>query len=174
MIRKVLATILFFGSIAVSCAAQQASDMRLDPGKPTVYLTFDHIGDPGLVWLRLRNNSRWAISFRTENAAAILVPLRLSDGRVVNGLADGLAVSPEYVIENLPELSKREYWCTSASSWLAPGVSAIFSIPREDLKPVGRLKISFIYEWEGPGNEPEHRVDFREFELATSLAQISP
>ena len=173
MIRELLATILFFGSIAVSGAAQQINNTRLDPVKPTVYLTFEHPGENGLVWLRLRNNSHWAISFRTENQAAIVVPWRLSDGRLVNALADGLPVTPEYVIENVTDHGRAESWCTSAHSWLAPGVSAIFSIPREYMKPVGRLKISFTYEWEGPGKEPEHRVDFCEFELENALTQIS-
>jgi hypothetical protein len=174
MIGKTVATILLLGSLVVPSVAQHPGEVRIDATNPTVYLAFERLGDDDSVWLRLHNNSHWAISFRTENQGTSLAPLRLSDGRVVNGLADGLQVAPEYVIENLPDQGRRIYWCTSADSWLAPGLSTIFSFPREDLKPVGRIKVSFTYEWEGPGKEPEHRVDFSEFELKNSLTQISP
>lgn len=173
LVLRAVAAILILECVALSGAAQQPSEVRIDVNKPTVYLAFDHLGPDDLVWLRLRNNSHWSISFRTENPGTTLMPLRLSDGRLVSGLADNLEVTPEYVIENIPNGDSR-YWCTSSESWLAPGLSAIFSLPRVALKPVGRIKINFTYEWEGPGKEPEHRVDFREFELKNALAQISP
>ena len=174
MIVRAAATTLLLGCIALSAAGQQLSDVRIDLNQPSVYLAFERLGPSDLVWLRLRNNSHWAISFRTENQGAILAPLGLSDGHIVNGLADGLEVRPEYVIQNLPPHGDARYWCTSTRSWLAPGLSAIFSFPREDLKPVGRILISFTYEWEGQGREPEHRVNFSEFDLSNSLTPGSP
>ena len=174
MIRRVLATILFFGGLAVSCSAQQASDVRVDSTKPTVYLAFERLGENGRVWLRLHNNTQWAVSLRTETPGAVLAPLRLISGRTVSALADGSEISPEYLIENVPDPSYGEYWCTTTRSWLAPSQSAIFSFPREHLKFLGQVSVSFKYEWESEGQEPEHRVKFNEFDLSRILAPTAP
>lgn len=174
MIRKVLATILFFGSLAVSCSAQQASDVLIDSTKPTVYLAFERVGENGRVWLRLHNNTQWAISLLTETPGAVLDPFRLTNGRTVSALADGSEISPEYLIENVPDPGYGEYWCTITRSWLAPGRSTIFSFPREHLKFVGRVSVSFKYEWESEGQEPEHRVRFNETDLSRILAPAPP
>ena len=105
-----------------------------------------------------------------------MAPLGLSDGRVVNGLTDGIAVSPEYFIENVTDRvwTRGQYWCTSTTSWIPQGLSAIFSFPREDLRPVGRIFVRFSYEWESVGHEPEHRVMFSEFELGEFLKPTPP
>jgi hypothetical protein len=169
MIRKVLATILFFGSLAVSCSAQQASDVRIDSNKPTVYLAFERLGEDGRVWLRLHNNTQWAISLRTERPGAMLAPLRLISERTVSALADGSEISPEYLIENVPDPGYGEYWCGTTRSWIASRQSAIFSFPREHLKFLGRVSVSFKYEWESEGQEPEHRVRFNETDLSQIL-----
>jgi hypothetical protein len=169
---RAVVTILFFGCAAISGAAQ-SSDVRIDLSKPTVYIAFERLGSSDLVWLRLRNNSHWAISLRTEDRGAMVVPLRLSDGRIVSSLPDGLEVTPEYLIENIMGPNDGGYWCTSSRSWLAPGLSAIFSFHRESLKPFGRYSIRFDYEWEGTDKEPEHRVNFTDDELKLALGQIS-
>jgi len=176
MPRKAAGIIFLFMSIALPCFPEQVNEVRLDSSKPSVYLAFDHLEENGSLWLRLRNNSRWAISFRTENPGTIIAPLGLKDGRTVNGLADSIDISPEYFIENITDrvLYKGHYWCTSTTSWIPPGLSAIFSFPREDLRPVGRIFVSFSYEWEGEVREPEHRVVFSEFDLSNSLKSTSP
>jgi hypothetical protein len=174
LVVRVAATMLIFGCLTLSGAVQQPSDVRIDVDKPTVYLAFERLGPGDLVWVRLRNNSHWGISIRTENRGATLVPLRLSDGRIVSSLADGLEVTPEYVIENITGPGDAGYWCTSSRSWLAPGLSAIFSFPREKLKPFGRFLIRFDYEWEGTDKEPEHRVSFTNSELNSALGHVSP
>ena len=174
MIRKVLVTIFFFGSLAVSCSAQQAIDVRVDSTKPTVYLAFERVGENGSVWLRLHNNTQWAISLLTKTPGAVLAPLRLISGRTVSALADGSEIAPEYLIENVPDPGYGEYWCTITQSWLAPGQSAIFSFPREHLKFLGRVSVSFKYEWESEGQEPELRVRFNETDLSRILAPAAP
>ena len=174
MIRRVLATVLFFSALAASCAAQPTSEVRIDSTKPTVYLAFERLGENGQIWLRLHNNTLWAINLWTENPGEVLLPLVLINGRTVSALADGSKVSPEYLIENVPDPGYGAYWCTTTRSWIAPGQSAIFSFPGEHFKFLGRLSVSYKYEWESEGQEPEHRVRFNESDLRRILASTSP
>jgi hypothetical protein len=174
MIRRVLAAILFFAGLPVSCAAQPTSDVRIDSTKPTVYLAFERLGENGRIWLRLHNNTQWTINLRTENPGAVLVPLTLINGQTVSAVADGSEVSPEYLIENVPDPGYGDYWCNTTRSWVAPGQSAIFSFPGEHLKFLGRLSVSYKYEWESEGQEPDHRVRFNEGDLRRILTSTSP
>jgi hypothetical protein len=150
------------------------SEVRIDSTKPTVYLAFERLGENGLAWLRLHNNTEWALSLSTETPGAVLVPLTQINGKTVSALVDGSEISPEYLIENLSDQGYGAYWCTSTRSWLAPGHSAIFSFPREHLKFLGRLSVSYKYEWESEGQEPDHRVRFNEGDLRRILAATSP
>jgi hypothetical protein len=97
MIRRVLALVLFFAGLPISCAAQLTSEVRIDSTKPTVYLAFERLGENGLVWLRLHNNTEWALSLSTETPGAGLVPLTQINGKTVSALADGSEISPEYL-----------------------------------------------------------------------------
>ncbi|MDX6382659.1 MAG: hypothetical protein QOK48_232 [Blastocatellia bacterium] len=164
MITRALAIALLL-SLAVSSPAQQTSEVRLDENHPTIYLAFERAGADGNLWLRLHNNTHWAINFRTELPVTTLTPLRLMDGRTVSALIDGSEVSPEYLIENLSGPGYGEYSCTMTQSWIAPGQSVIFGFPREQLKFAGRVSVSFRYEWEGNGAEPNHRVRISETDL---------
>jgi len=169
MIRKALATILFLAAVPVCCAAQ-LNEVRIDSAKPTVYLALERLEENGRIWLRLHNNTRWAINLRTKNSGAVLVPLTLISGQTVSALADGSEVSPEYLIENVQDPGYGDYWCATIRSWVAPGQSAVFSFPGEHLKFLGRFSVSYKYEWETEGQEPEHRVRFRERDLTRSPA----
>ena len=169
MIRRVLGAALFLAGLAVSSAAQPATEVRIDPTKPTVYLAFEQLGENGLIWLRLRNNTHWAINLRTENPGAVLVPMTLISGQTVSALADGSKVSPEYLIENVMDRGYGAYSCTSTESWIAAGQSAIFSFPGEHFKFLGRLSVRYKYEWESEYQEPEHRVRFDERDLRRIL-----
>ena len=73
MIRKGLATILFLAAVPVCCAAQRRGEVRIDSAKPTVYLALERLEENGQIWLRLHNNTRWAINLRTRNTGADLV-----------------------------------------------------------------------------------------------------
>ena len=169
-VRKSLATILFLAAVPICCAAQLRSEARIDSAKPTVYLALERLEENGRIWLRLHNNTRWAINLRTRNPGAVLVPLTLISGQTVSALADGSEVSPEYLIENVPDPGYGDYWCSTTRSWVAPGQSAVFSFPGEHLKFLGRLSVSYKYEWETEGQEPEHRVRFSERDLTRSPA----
>ena len=94
MIRKSLATILFLASVPICCVAHLSSEARIDSAKPTVYLALERLEENGRIWLRLHNNTRWAINLRTKNPGAVLVPLTLISGQTVCALADGSEVSP--------------------------------------------------------------------------------
>lgn len=174
MIRRVATTVLFFAGLAVSCSAQPTSEVRIDSTKPTVYLAFERLGENGQIWLRLHNNTQWAINLRTANSGAVLVPLTLMSGQTVSALADGSEVSPEYLIENVPDPGYGDYWCATTRSWIAPGQSAVFSFPGEHFKFLGRLSVHYRYEWESEGQEPEHRVRFDERDLPRILDSTSP
>ena len=77
---KTLWAILVLCSLALTAFSQQQKqgasngDVRLSKDKPTVYITFERAGERKPlyasesnqgVWLRLHNNSRWAINFCT-------------------------------------------------------------------------------------------------------------
>ena len=164
MMKPLLLTVLLFLSPILPSAAPQSSDARLDASRPTVYLTFERFGEGDSVWLRLHNNTRWAISLRTERAyiGADVTPLLLGDGRQVSGLADGLEIAPEYFIEHATDriTSSGRQWCTASTSWLASGRSVVFGFARKDLKEWEQLYVSFTYEWESGGHDPEHQGKF--------------
>jgi hypothetical protein len=184
------------------------ADVVLLKGKPTVYITFERAGERKPVyakesnrgiWLRLYNNTRWSISFCTESLyiGTKTTPLRLSDGRGVLGLRDGVEISPCYEVEavrgyesertrdgglviekpiqvSTPPVGTRGD--VSSISWLPSGRSAIFSIPGEHLAKHLAIYVVFNYEWEtgvrDVGNgEPQHRVYFRASDLPENVQQ---
>src|SRR2546423_554526 len=122
---KFLLTGLLF-SLALSAAAQQTTtqtvdDIRIAKDKPTVYLTFERFGkaiDPSRsriaetqvatseskkkgddVWLRLHNNTRWSIVFRTWSYyfGKITKPYRPGEGSSFQ-LSDGMEVNTIYTV----------------------------------------------------------------------------
>ena len=168
MMQKVIITLLLLANLVRLSVAQEFNDVRLDASKPSVYLTFERFGENDFGWLRLHNNTRWAISFQTQEhyVRSNVTPLALNDGRQVSGLADGLEITPEYFIERVTDgvTSSGRYWCTASTSWLPSARSVVFSFPRKDLKEWDQIYIRFVYEWENGGN-PEHRVTFYERNL---------
>ncbi len=172
MLQKMIVTGLLLVNLVRLSVAQESNDVRLDASKPSVYLTFERFGENDIGWLRLHNNTRWAISFRTEDSYVGLnvTPLTLSDGRQVSGLADSLEITPEYFIENVTDgvTSSGRYWCTASTSWLLSARSVVFSFPRKDLKEWDEIYIKFVYEWE-KGLNPEHRVKFCDRNLPRTI-----
>lgn len=149
------------------------------------------------LWLSLHNNTRWTISFCTESSyiGRKTTGQRLNDGRVVLGLREGTEVSACYEVEAVrayesgrnpqgglfteqpvttqqPPIGTRGHLL--ATSWLPPGRSVIFSIPREHLAKHLAIYVLFNYEWEtgerdlGNG-EPQHRVYFRASDLPENI-----
>lgn len=159
MTSKVLTLVIVTSLVSFPAYSQTPSEVRIDPQQPTVYFTPERLVGEKL-WLRLHNNSRWAISFRIQNQTEITIPFRLADGREVNTLIDGSEVSPEYDIGNPVSGWYAEYWCATIETWLAPGTSALIPVPFEKLKPLADFYMRFRYEWGGNGPEPEHRAKF--------------
>jgi hypothetical protein len=164
----------------MSCATINADTPT--PSKPSIFLSFERSGprEPIYngeghegVWLRLYNNTEWAISFCTESLylGDKTTPLQLHDGRAVLGLRHGTEVAACYWIEETEtarpnhRLRAGFHGDVSSMSWLPPGRSVVIGIPRENLSKGRTLFINFNYEWETtasgvkPG-EPEHRVYF--------------
>jgi hypothetical protein len=169
MRRKTLPAIFLIASTTAICFAQTQTAVRIDTNKPHVYLDFERL-ENDLVWLRLHNNSRWAISVRIEKAGSAPALFQLADGRMMNALEDRAIVSPEYIIDQPDSVGAGQYSCTSLQTWIAPSNSILFSVPRKDFRIASRLSIKFFYEWEASGGEVEHRVKFSESELRTLLA----
>jgi hypothetical protein len=191
---------LFMTSYAQqSRLAETGEQVRLTNDKPTVYLTFEREGKREAiypsetnqgVWLRLHNNTKWAINFCTPSLyiPPRVAPFRLADGRGVLALREGVEVSMCHGVEELNhyerllartgETKKRKSPKASecqvgydkgdmlSSAWLPPGSSIIFSVPREHLATDHTVFIRFNYEWEYGertfrSDGPEHRVYFR-------------
>ena len=160
MIVKSLVLLTLTVIVSFTAYSQTPTEVRIDPQQPTVYFTTERLVGEKL-FLRLHNNSRWAINFRAELPVEITIPYRLADGREVKTLIEGAEVSPRYEIENPVTGWYGEYSCVAYKLWLTPGNSVLMSVPVEKLKPLAWFWVKFTYEWEGEGEQPEHRVRFR-------------
>jgi len=190
----------------------------LSKDKPTIYMTFERAGkvkrmptrlaatdtssEPSedqndesieAVWLRLHNNTRWAINFPTNSlyVGPKITSIRLCDGRGALGLRTDIEVTARYEVEAIsgyesvqtsdgklitnssldatkpPVINRSDMFSTS---WLPPGGSVIFSVPREYLTERFAIYIPYNYEWEYGqrtfrSDEPQHRVYFRASDL---------
>jgi hypothetical protein len=198
-----------------SCGTK--AGILLSKDKPTIYITFERVGkvkrmptrlaatdtspersddqnDESIqvVWLRLHNNTRWAINFPTDSlyVGPKITPIRLCDGRGVLGLRTDIEVNARYEGEAVSYGSVRTFGSGSkmnspadaakppminhsdvfSTSWLPPGGSVIFSVPREHLAERLAIYIPYNYEWEYGerifrSDEPQHRVYFRASDL---------
>jgi hypothetical protein len=199
-----------------SCGTK--AGILLSKDKPTIYITFERAGkvkrmptrlaatdtspersddqnDESIqvVWLRLHNNTRWAINFPTDSlyVGPKITPIRLCDGRGALGLRTDIEVNARYEVEagsgyesvrasdggliknspvdaaKPPVINRSDMFSTS---WLPPGGSVIFSVPREQLAERLAIYIPYNYEWEYGertfrSDEPQHRVYFRASDL---------
>jgi hypothetical protein len=173
------------GQAPKPCPAR--GDLAIAKDKPAVYITFEREaefspaagrmasgGSEGEqkpsgekvqgIWLGLHNNTRWAISFPTESLylGAKTAPLRLCDGNGALGLREGTEVTA---------LTRSDLFSVS---FLPPGGSVIFFVPRSYLKGPLAIYLLFAYEWEMENghtraDEPEHRVYFRSWNLPEHL-----
>jgi len=164
-------------------------DYRMSRDHPLVYLTYEKAGPAanpmeahrietggsrrpqhasGDYWFRLHNNSVWVITVRSFGAPFAGQPemLVLADGGPVFTGADGMKVA---VVFRVRRSDGREIPDNSAidvvpPSFLAPGRSLVFSVPRKLLGNDRVVEVDFGFEWEmvkGVGQEQVHRVEFR-------------
>ena len=148
------------------------------------------------VWLRIRNNSRWAINF---DALSLYVgnmsdAYKLSDGNWVTSIRDGVEIRARYRVdaeiawEPTDTPNSREYKLvdirapiynrvpdgTISRVWLPPGQSAVFVVRREHLAKYLMVYLPYKYQWDGDQNdlvspEPTHRVYFDWYKLRKAL-----
>jgi hypothetical protein len=124
------------------------------------------------VWLRLHNNSKFAISFPTDSLyLGKRVSVYLSpDCSKVLSLVDGAEVSIQYQIEEKDGCSVPYGLDTSWKSRLAPGRSVLFSVRREHLANDRRIYVAFNYDWEEADRysynlTPVHRSEYYGYRL---------
>ncbi len=160
MFLKSLVVLALTAIVSVTAHSQTPAEVRINPQQPTIYFTADRLVKEKL-WLRLHNNSRWAIRLWNEQPNEITIPLRLPDGHEVKSLIDGAEISPKYVIENPVAGFYQVHSCPTFEAWIAPGNSVLMPVDVERLKPLADFSVRFSYEWEGEGPEPDHRVRFR-------------
>jgi hypothetical protein len=148
------------------------------------------------VWLRLRNNSRWAIEIDAGNlyVSPIADGFRLQDGRVETAAGDGVEIDALYDVEaergyerietpngteyrfidvKAPYIERRGMF---APIWVPAGRSIIFAVNREHLAKHLRVYLPYRYEWETGErisriDEPEHRPYFSWYKLRKAVSQ---
>jgi len=211
MTRIILTGTFWLSTLMVSGYAQTRDLARevpphLSNTKPTVYLTFERAGNREPVhtsesrlgiWLRLHNNTKWAINFCTPGLylPPRVAPRYLADDRSVLALKEGVEISichgveqirryewnfgpPKGARNNSSAKAKRQVGYdtgdVSSSTWLPSGTSVVFSVPAEHLSEDLAIFLRFNYEWEFRDrsytrDEPEHRVYFRAAELPKKL-----
>lgn len=167
------------------CAQGTATDsvksVKADESKPTVYLSVER-KDKERVWLRMYNNTIWAISVRTYTFHFNRDPgVNLINGKTVFALPSGKEIdSLHYYIEKesiapsnirLPEVG---YPDSSTISWIPSKGSILFSAPLKQLERGLMIYVPFQYEWELNeqliyNKEPAHRVYFRGADLTNEL-----
>jgi hypothetical protein len=174
--KNLLLTSLVLLSLAATGLPQDKSpvsdaDIRLSKEKPGIYITFERLGkapnpmdarlgetgEPSKskergndVWLRLHNNTRWAIGFRTWSlyVGKSVTPYRLPNGANSFGLGGGMEVNVVYRVEESDGEVVPYGGDNSSYSLLPPGRSIIFSVMREHLSKGRSINVEFEYEWE--------------------------
>lgn len=174
-------------------------DIRISKRSPTIFITFERFGkavdlaetrmletgDPDkqsqenrrenlneVIWLRLHNNTRGAITFSTNSfySGARTVMYSLSDGSRAFGLGEGMEISLQYDIEEADGRKVQYGLDKSYGSLLPPGRSIVFSVLREHLSNGRSVYVPFKYEWERLErglleHGPEHRIYYRSSDL---------
>jgi hypothetical protein len=172
---KPLLIILALCSFIIVVSAQKQeqaitkADLLLTKGKPTLYITFERVGqikptppqsavanapsnrvdfrlpeagreNTEVVWLRLHNNTRWAINIPTDSLyiGPKTTLIRLGDGRGALASREEIEVNIRYEVEaeqnarmiRPPVIRRADIL---SSTWLASERSIIFVVPREYL-----------------------------------------
>jgi hypothetical protein len=149
-----LVTVISSTIVLASCAMNNGPQGNLARLAPSVELTFDHFGkaidlrdqriaetgepvglrEPGSdIWLRLRNNSEFLISFATFSmyVGPKTEPVTAADGRGLLALSEGMEVNVIFGIEDSTGRPVPYGGDVSSKSWLPSGRSIIFGVPRQ-------------------------------------------
>ena len=147
---------------------------RISTEDPSVYISYEGTGAPldplearflesgrtgqskrdgDDIWLRLHNNSYWAISFNTfsiyGDGEPEMIEIPKASGTYKFALGDGIEVGIFYRVREkngkfLPVYGTDMYWVSN----LPPGRSVIFSVSRKHLSREREIAVKFNYEWE--------------------------
>ena len=199
---KYLIALLVVSGVAAAFGQQQGSSnpMLLDPKLPSVTLRIAHTGNRTPVyigeshhgtWLRLRNNTKGAISVCTESfyVGSKVSPLKLWSGKDVLGLRDGTEVAVCYEVgvqrilngassqqgvvsmDRTTEFQKLPFGSSgniSSTSWIPSGSSVFISVPEEHLLEGYRISVPFNYDWESNSQHEAHIAFFPASDLPKS------
>lgn len=190
-----LAPLIFLSTVS---ALQESSQNKngsilIRKDRPSVYIEFQRSGKaPPLfegekeerIWLRLYNNTRWAIafcSFSVKDAyGAIGVVHKVKEyptsiggdeGEVRGRRGSERRSLPKDINQNESTKTPKGYstWDTCTPYSLDSGKSVAFSIPREHLGKDLYIEIEFWPEWENRDNElgdfPQSYVSFGSLQL---------
>lgn len=150
---------------------------RLSTEAQSVHLTLERVSErPPLktgeseqgVWLRLHNDSGWAISYSAfdvpEEYGEVgmyheVVSVQNSQRGPAGERTLNIGYGPPHVFSTVQ---------------LSPGKSVVFSVPREHLAKGLAIRISFNYEWEDQddvfaGHAPRHYVYFHSSKLKPNV-----
>jgi hypothetical protein len=149
------------------------------------------------VWLRVRNNSRWAIAIKAGNS--YVTPMadgfRLQDGHIVTAASEGVDIDLQYDVEaergyeRVETTNGTEYQFIDVKApyikrlgvlsqiWIPSGRSVIFAVKSEYLAKHLMVYLPYKYEWEVSEKEtgfeePEHRAYFSWNKFQKALAQL--
>lgn len=171
------------------CETRKAA--AVDNAKPSIYLSFERLDKiaryngklEDAVWLRLNNNTGWAVNIGTLGVSYAEHPqythLYLC-GRKETAIGNGAQESPLYFLETKDGQRVNIYVhiLTAADVWLASGTSLVFLVPQSELASNKRLNINYSYQWEWQWStdrptqkvgEPLHTVYFELEALPKSL-----
>jgi hypothetical protein len=197
-------------------------NVRLVEKKPTIYLEFVRLGTCSraksftvlssspceskrddiqldkfeAVWLRVHNNSRWAIGIKAGNLYVFPMAdgFTLQDRRTVTAANDGVDIDLQYDVEaergyERVETEKgTEYQFIDVKPpyierlgafsqvWIPPGRSVIFAVKRQYLAKHLMVYLPYKYEWETSQKEvgfeePEHRAYFSWYKYEKALSE---
>ena len=170
----------------IPCAegGELVADYRISNDHPMVYISFIGRGkalnplDTHLLevgdnrqskedgkdyWFRLVNNSVWAISITTYGNAIgkKREMVKLPDGKFAFSVSDGLEVAIFYKIQRSDgrRIAINLGIDMFSTSWIPPGRSILFSVPRKIFRKDRELIVNFGFEWEkGQYSAPSHQV----------------
>lgn len=161
------------------------SPVRIDPGKPTVYLSYV-CQDEKKIFLRMYNNAVWHVGVGAEKSYfPTKKPIQLGNGNKGYAIPSDEEVPIHYFIEP-DELEKKikiprkeAYYYPNGGGRIAAGDSIFFTVPVEHLRTGLKIFVEFSYEWEitrSPDSrkEPEHRVYFHGGDIGSLNTGIEP
>jgi hypothetical protein len=144
----------------------------IDPEKPFVFISFDHVALPSsppgndgsnLLWLRIRNNSRVPIQVRTiapeEGAEGVEVMHEIVEASKAAGYASGSVRVPSGWISPPDHYLPIDVFSTAN---IEPGTDLPFSIPLNHVGPSWYLRTTFqfVLPRVRAGRQPSGLVDF--------------